>query len=141
MSYNKVILLGRLTADPQLKQTPSGKKVTSFCIAVDSKRKDDSGMYISDFFNIVAWEKTAEFITKYFGKGKEIFIDGCLQSRSWEKNGEKRYTLEVLVESVRFVGSKTTTQPADSGPYTSDPLSTNDARAELEEASDEDLPF
>ena len=140
MSFNKVILVGRLTHDPQIKQTPSGKKVTSFSIAVDSKRRDNTGMYISDFFTIVAWEKMAEHIVKYFGKGKEILIEGELQSRSYDKNGEKRYVIEVGAKEVRFVGTKTQMPPTETGPY--NPTMTADAaRDELEEITDEDLPF
>ena len=140
MSFNKVILVGRLTHDPQIKQTPSGKKVTSFSIAVGSKRKDSTGLYITDFFNITAWEKTAEHIVKYFGKGKEILIEGELQSRSYDKSGEKRYVIEVSAKEVRFVGSRAQTPPGDTGPYTS-AMTADAARDELEEITDEDLPF
>lgn len=140
MSYNKIILVGRLTHDPQIKLTPSGKKVTSFSIAVGSKRKDSTGLYITDFFNITAWEKTAEHIVKYFGKGKEILIEGELRSRSYEKNGEKRNVVEVEVKEVQFVGTKPQMPPAETGPYT--PAMTADAaRDELENISDDDLPF
>lgn len=143
MSFNKVILIGRLTHDPTLKQTQNGTKVTSFSIAVNSKRKDNSGLYIADFFTIIAWRHSAEFVVKYFGKGKEILVDGYLQSRNYtDKNGEKHYITEVVAEEVNFVGNKmqSLTPTENDGPYLS-PINTVNARAELEHISDDELPF
>ena len=102
-SFNKVILMGRLTAAPELKQTQNGLSVTSFTIAVDRKGKDAP----CDFFTIVAWRQTAEFICKYFGKGQAIHICGELQTRSWtDNNGNKRTATEVLASEVDFCEAK-----------------------------------
>ena len=106
MAFNKVILMGRLTADPELKQTPSGVTVTSFSLAVDRKGKTGEDKQC-DFITIVAWRQTAEFICRYFGKGQAILVCGELQTRSWEdSNGNKRYATEVVASEVTFCESK-----------------------------------
>ena len=103
MSLNKVILMGNLTAQPELKQTQSGTSVCSFSIAVNRRFEKDK----VDFINCVAWKQQAEFITRYFGKGQSIALVGNLQVRTWtDKNGGKRYETEVIVEEVTFAGSK-----------------------------------
>ncbi len=90
-SLNKVILIGHLTADPELKQTPSGVSVTSFSIGVTRRFQRQGEQPQSDFINIVAWRSTAEFITKYFRKGSAICICGSIQTRTWTANdGSKR---------------------------------------------------
>jgi len=104
-SFNKVILIGNLTATPELKQTQSGVAVCSFSIGVQRKYKTD-GKQESDFINIVAWKQTAEFTAKYFTKGKPILIVGSLQTRSYEKDGKKTYVTEVVADEVSFVESK-----------------------------------
>ena len=102
-SFNKVILMGRLTADPELKQTPNGVSVTSFRIAVDSRYSKDECYFIT----IVAWRQTAEFICKYFTKGSAIIICGELQTRSWkDADGKNRYATEVVASEVSFAESK-----------------------------------
>ena len=105
-SLNKVILIGRLTADPELKQTPSGASVTSFSIAVDRPLAKD-GKKETDFINIVAWRKTAEFVSKYFAKGSAIIVFGSIQTRSWkDAEGKTRYATEVVASEVSFAESK-----------------------------------
>ena len=99
---NKVILMGRLTQSPELKYTPSNMAVCSFKIAVDRRFKQDE----ADFISCVAWRQAAEFICKYFTKGKLINVVGRIETRSWEKDGQKRYATEVLVEEVNFCGDK-----------------------------------
>lgn len=96
MALNKVIMNGRLCADPELKKTQSGLSVTSLNIAV-SKGKEET-----DFFKITAWRNTAEFICKYFKKGDGICIDGHLATNTYEKNGEKRTSYEIVCDSVDF---------------------------------------
>lgn len=104
---NKVILMGRLTAAPELKQTPNGVSVTSFSIAVERNFADKSGNRQADFINIVAWRQTAEFITRFFNKGSMIAIEGSIQTRNYEdKNGNKRVAFEVVADKVYFTGSK-----------------------------------
>ena len=102
---NKAILMGRLTRDPELRHTGTGTPVCSFSVAVDNGYGENKR---TDFINCVAWNKTAEFVTNYFGKGKMIIVDGRIQSRSWEdQNGEKRYATEVIAERVGFGETKT----------------------------------
>lgn len=103
---NNVVLMGRMTADPELKNTPNNVAVTSFSIAV--QRKYVSGQEkVTDFIEIVAWRNTAEFICKYFKKGQMIAIEGSIQTRSYEdKEGNKRKVFEVVASGVDFVGSK-----------------------------------
>jgi single-strand DNA-binding protein len=110
---NEIILQGRLTDTPELKTTPSGKSVTSFSLAVerDFSTGDERE---TDFINIVAWNKTAEFIGKYFTKGKQIIVKGSLQVRRYQtQNGENRYATEVLADKVYFCGDRGNTQQGE----------------------------
>ena len=100
---NSVNIMGRLTRDAELRATQTGKSVASFTIAVDSGYGEKK---TANFIPCVAWEKTAEFVNKYFGKGDMIAITGELRSRSYEKEGQKRTVLEVLVSNVDFCGKK-----------------------------------
>ena len=104
-SFNKVILMGRLTAAPELKQTQSGTAVTSFSLAVDRRYSKDEEKKC-DFITIVAWRQTGEFICRYFGKGQAILVCGELQTRSWDDGGQKRYATEVVASEVSFCESK-----------------------------------
>lgn len=108
---NKAILTGRLTSVPELKTTVSGISVLSFSIAVQRQYKDATGMYPTDFINIVAWRNTAEFISKYFEKGQLIAIVGSIQTRPYiDKDGNKRTAVEVVADEAHFVESKKDTQ-------------------------------
>lgn len=103
---NNVSLMGRLTADPELKQTYNGVSVLSFCIAVDRPYSKD-GNQQADFINVVAWRQTAEFVSKYFSKGQMIALEGCIQTRPYEdKNGNNRIAFEVIARRVCFCGGK-----------------------------------
>ena len=105
-NFNKVILGGRITADAELKQTPSGIAVCSFSIAVNRRVAKDAEQ-VADFINCQAWRSTAEFISKYFKKGSSICIVGQIQTRSWQdQQGNKRYVTEVVVDDAHFVDSK-----------------------------------
>lgn len=107
LNFNKVILGGRLTADPELKTTQSGVSVTSFDVAINRKYSGQNQQQITDFITVVAWRQTAEFVTRYFRKGSSICVVGSLQTRSWtDQNGQKRYATEVVAEEVNFVDSK-----------------------------------
>ena len=104
---NRITIGGRITADPELKQTNSGASVTSFTIACDRDFKDKDGEKGVDFVTIVAWRQTAEFVCKYFSKGRMILVDGRLQIRNWkDKNGNGRYAAEVVADNVYFGDSK-----------------------------------
>ena len=104
-TLNKVILMGRICKDLELKYTPSNVAVTSFTIAVDRRYQKD-GNKQADFIPIIAWRSTAEFICKHFDKGKMINIVGRIETRSWEKDGQKRYATEVIVDEVNCGGDK-----------------------------------
>lgn len=104
---NKVFMQGRLVADPELRHTPNGVAVASFRIAVDRDFKDKSGERQADFVNVIAWRATAEFVSKFFSKGRMAIVEGKLQSRNYEdKDGNKRYALEVIADNVYFGDSK-----------------------------------
>ena len=98
---NRVILMGRLTADPELKTTPNGVSVTSFSIAVDRSYVKSGEERKADFFNIVCWRQNAEFVCRYFSKGSMIAVDGQLQSRSFQaKYGSKSYFVDIVADNV-----------------------------------------
>ena len=104
---NVVSIMGRLVADPQLRQTTAGKNVASFRIACDRGRKDANGQNQADFLDVVAWEKTADFICRYFSKGDLIAVSGRVQSRQYQdKNGNNRQAVEIVAREASFCGEK-----------------------------------
>lgn len=104
---NVVAIMGRLAADPQMRQTTTGKNVASFRIACDRGRRDANGQSQTDWFDVVAWEHTAEFVCRYFQKGSLIAVDGRLQSRQYvDKNGNNRTAIEIVASNVNFTGPK-----------------------------------
>lgn len=143
-NINKVILGGRLTADPELKQTPSGVTVCSFTLAVNRKFSKD-GQQEADFINCQAWRQTAEFINRYFRKGSSLCISGSIQTRSWQdQNGQKRFATDVVVDEAMFVDGKNEQQ--GTGTYTGDqtpaPAYNAPQTPNFEELkTDDDLPF
>lgn len=100
---NKVILCGRLTKDTEIKLTTNQTKFCQFTLAVDRKFKDQNGQKQTDFISCIAWRNTADFIAKYFKKGNKIGICGSIQTRSYEKDGQKTFITEVVVEEAEFV--------------------------------------
>ena len=152
-SFNKVILLGNMVADPELRQTPGGKSVCSFRIGVQRRfaRQGVDAESSSDFFTINAWEKTAEFVCRYFKKGSAILVCGTLQNRSWTDNqGQKRYATEVNADEVTFGSSAASGNAAPGAPeatgYTpstySTPSFSNAPSASFEDIPDDGgLPF
>ena len=104
---NKVVIMGRFTKDPELRRTGSGTAVTSFSLACDRDFKSQSGDKETDFIEVVAWKNTAEFVSKYFSKGRMAVVEGRLQIRDWtDKDGGKRRSAEVVAENVYFADSK-----------------------------------
>lgn len=104
---NRVILMGRIVADPELKTTGTGISVTSFRIAVDRSYVKQGEERKADFFDIVCWRNTAEFVCRYFGKGSLIAVEGQLQSRTYQaKDGTNRYVVEVVADNVSFTGER-----------------------------------
>ena len=141
MSFNKVILMGNLVADPELRYTQNNVPVTSFRIAV-SRRFQKEGQPDADFITIVAWRGTAEFINQYFSKGKGILVCGQVQSRSWtDGEGNKRTAVEVVAEEVSFVEKRTQEERAN--PFNNDAEGLAPVNAEFEEliGDDGELPF
>lgn len=137
MSINAVALMGRLTADPELRTTNNGTSVTSFAVAVDRKYTPSGQERQTDFIDCVAWRQTADFITRYFHKGDLIAIEGEIQTRNFEdKNGNKRKAVEVVVSNVSFCGGKSNTA---SNEQTKPSIDVND----FDEADENDdgLPF
>ena len=112
---NKIIVMGRLTRDPELRRTQSGLSVTSFSVACDRDFKSQSGEKETDFIDIVAWRTTAEFVCKYFSKGRMAVVEGRLQIRDWQdNNGNKRRSAEIVADNVYFGDSK---RDGDGGGY------------------------
>lgn len=107
MSLNHIVIMGRLTADPELRRTGSGIAVASFTLAVDRDRKNEAGEREVDFIDCNAWRTTGEFVSKYFSKGSMAIVSGRLQIRTWtDKEGNKRRNAEVVADSVYFGDSK-----------------------------------
>ena len=153
LNLNKVVLAGRLTGDPELKQTQSGVSVTSFSIAINRRfvsRNNEQAEQQTDFINVVAWRQTAEFISRYFRKGSAICVTGSIQTRSWQDNqGQKRYATEVVVDEAMFVDSRNEGSNAQNNSYMPDAYNATPAYSSnsgntpnFEELNtDDDLPF
>ena len=146
---NKVFIMGRLTRDPELRRTQSGTAVTSFSLAVDRDYKSQSGEKETDFIDVVAWRSTAEFVAKYFTKGRMAVVEGRLQIRDWkDKDGNNRRSAEVVADNIYFGDSKRDgaggyeAAPAYGAPMGgySAPMGGSSAFAEIDE-EDGDLPF
>ena len=142
---NKIIIMGRLTRDPELRRTASSTAVAGFTLAVDRDFKSQNGEKSTDFIDVVAWRNTAEFVAKYFTKGRMAVVEGRLQIRDWkDKDGNNRRSAEVVAENVYFGDSKRDGAPAGDyaapmGAYAA-PVSTTSSFSEIED-EDGDLPF
>lgn len=136
---NRVILMGRMTAQPELKTTPSGVAVTSFTVAVDRPGKDKG----TDFINIVAWRSSAEFICRYFDKGDPITVEGRIQARSYTtQEGQKRNVVEVVADQVGFVLSSTKKEGSQSEMKQQEKPSMESGADEfIDMMGEEDMPF
>ena len=112
---NSVIIMGRLTRDPELRRTQSGTAVTSFTMAVDRDFKSQSGEKETDFIDVVAWRNTGEFAAKYLAKGRMAAVEGRIQVRDWQdKDGNRRKSVEVVADNVYFADSKRDSKPQES---------------------------
>lgn len=139
---NKIVVMGRLTQDPEMRRTQSGIAVTSFSVACDRDYKGQDGEKETDFIDVVAWRNTAEFVCKYFTKGRMAVIDGRLQLRDWtDRDGNKRRSTEIVANSVNFGDSKPQDQAAPASGYApaGAPAGGGSSYAVLED--DGDLPF
>jgi single-strand DNA-binding protein len=138
---NKVILIGRLTKDPELKYTQAGTAVATFTLAVDRKFSKEKE---ADFINCVAWQKTAEFVSQWFKKGQQMALEGRLQVRSYDGNdGQRRWVTEVIAEQIEFVGSKNDNTGSGRQDYQNNNASAGSSLGLGEEIvfDDNDLPF
>ncbi len=138
---NSVVLMGRLTYEPELRTTPSGVSVISFQIACDRRFKSNEEENKADFIDVVAWRQTAEFISRYFRKGSMIAVEGSIQTENFtDKDGNKRKSVKVVANNVSFCGSKAESGTAAN--YIFNPSHATDA-ADFEEIidDDEDMPF
>lgn len=148
---NQAQIIGNMTSDPEIKETPNGHKVASFSLATNRKYKDSSWRKIeeTDFHNIVAWQGLAEIVEKYAGKGKKLFIQWRMKTRSWEDtNGVKRYKTEIIAESLELLGGPQKNAEHDQGEAIDDiqvPPEPKKAAKRTEkpdaEISIEDIPF
>ena len=130
---NRIVLIGRLTKDPELRYTPSGKAVASFTLAVDRARPNQQGEKEADFISVVVWQKQAENCANYIGKGSLVAVDGRLQIRTYDaKDGQRRWVTEVIAESVRFLDKR-----ASSGEQGQGISSVGDEMS----FTDDDIPF
>jgi single-strand DNA-binding protein len=147
LNFNKVIMGGRMTADPELKTTPGGVSVTSFTIAVNRRFGNKQDEQQADFFNVTAWRQTAEFVTRFFRKASSICVVGSLQTRSWtDQQGMKQYATEIVADEAYFVDSKSeTAQTGPAAAYVPEQYSTPAQAPSVPQfedlQDDEDLPF
>lgn len=148
MSMNRTTIMGRLVRDPELRRTANGTAVTTITLAVDRDVKNQNGERVADFFDVIAWRNTAEYVCKYFTKGRMAAVDGRLQTRAWtDKDGNKHKAVEIIAESIYFGDSRKSDDSgapaaAHSAPA-SEPADSSfdgDDFAEYDD-SDEDLPF
>ena len=140
---NCAVIMGRLTADPELRQTPSGVSVTRFTVAVDRGYVKAGEERKADFINVVCWRQTAEFVTRYFAKGSMIAVQGSIQTGSYEKDGIKRSTFEIVADNVSFCGSKN--ESGAGAPRATDGAAASFSNGSIDDfaaiADDDDLPF
>ena len=139
MSVNKVILVGRLGKDPDLRYTPGGQAVASFSLATNRQWKSQEGQKQEEttWHNIVAWGKRAETLKEYMSKGRQIYIEGRIANRSYDdKEGNKRYVSEVVVENFQFLGDRGSAEADPSTPESSTPPPAGESGGD-----DDDLPF
>ncbi len=131
---NRIILIGRLTRDPELRYVPSGQPVAGFTLAVDRPFVNQQGERATDFIDIVAWRRLAEQVTQHLSKGRLVAVEGRLQIRSYEtQDGQKRKVAEVVADAVRFLDRKSTTATEPAAPETAEPGT--------EAQGQEDVPF
>ena len=140
---NKAILVGRLTKDPELKTTASGVSVCSFTIAINRRFRNAEGNYDADFINCVAWRQQADFLSKFFSKGRMVGVIGSIQTRNYERDGQRVYITEVVADEISFVDSKS---QGDSAPQSASAPSANTNSFGADDGfipmpADDDLPF
>jgi len=154
MDLNKVMIIGRLTADPEARTTPQGTAVANFSVATNRVWKDQQGQQQdqTEYHNVVAWRRLAEICSQYLSKGRQVYIEGHLQTRSWEgKDGQKRYRTEIIADNMIMLGNKpdqggrSMIQPAEKAQpaysASKEPAMATTVPASDEEIRIEDIPF
>lgn len=142
-NINRVILVGNLTRDPELRHTPSGTPVCSLRLAVNSRRKDETGQWVDkpNYFSITVWGQQGENCAQYLSKGRPVAVDGRLDWREWEaQDGAKREAVEVVAETVQFLGSRGDSEGGGNYVPAGAPAATSDADFSSP-ATDDDIPF
>jgi single-strand DNA-binding protein len=142
-NINRVVLVGNLTRDPELRHTPSGTPVCNLGIAVNSRRKDESGNWVDkpNFFRISVFGNQAESCAQYLSKGRPVAIDGRLDWRQWEQDGVKREAVEIVAESVQFLGGRDSGEGGGGGGNQFVPAGASEGGADFPAATDDDIPF
>ena len=143
-SVNKVILIGRLGKDPELKYTPSGTPIAKFTLATDDVFKDQTGeqQRRTEWHNIVAWKRLAEICGEYLTKGKQVYIEGSIRSRQWEdQSGNKRTSYDIVAREMKMLGSKGDTERSTSQTQTSPPSPREPEDTSGADITDDDIPF
>ena len=147
-NINRVIVVGNLTRDPELRHTPSGMAVCSLRIAVNTTRKDETGQWVDkpNYFDVTVWDKQGENCAQYLAKGRPVAIDGRLEWREWEQDGNKRQAVEIVADSVQFLGSREGGEGNGSRftPQSDVPADTSDfqpAQSGSSGGAEDDIPF
>ena len=138
-NINRVIITGNLTADPELRHTGGGTPVCQLRVAVNGRRKDDSGNWVDkpNYFNVTVWGAQGENASKYLEKGRPVAIDGRLDWREWEKDGNKRQSVEIVADTVQFLGSGTGSDSGGGSTPASQPAAATGGGG----SADDDIPF
>jgi single-strand DNA-binding protein len=144
-SVNKVILIGNLGRDPEVKYTPSGVPVAKFSLATNERYKDKAGEWQerAEWHNIIAWQRLAEIVAEYVKKGSKVYIEGRLQTSSWDdkQSGEKKYRTEVVASDLVLLGGEHQDNSRDERPARREPVHAGGHSPESAEITDEDIPF
>ena len=151
MSFNKIIIVGNLGKDPELRYTPQGIAVCNLSVATTEKKKDKSGEFhdVTNWFRVTLWRQQAENAAKYLAKGRQVYIEGRLGVEEWtDREGNNRYTLEVQATEMQFIGSRGDSAPSSSGGDTQEPEFAGPASSQPEAppitraaTADDDIPF
>lgn len=143
MTLNKAMLIGRLGKDPETRYTSAGQAVCNFTLATDENFKDRNGerQKRTEWHRITVWGKQAEIAQQYLRKGSLVFVEGRIQSREWEKDGQKRTSVEIVAGNFRMLGEKANGAAASQGSHGSHASSKRDAEAAAPEITDDDIPF
>jgi single-strand DNA-binding protein len=142
-NINRVVLVGNLTRDPELRHTPGGTPVCSLRVAVNDRKKDESGNWVDapNYFSVSVFGNQAESCAQYLSKGRPVGIDGKLRWREWEKDGVKREAVEVVADSVQFLGSRGDGEGGGAGGNQFVPAGAAQESADFPAAADDDIPF